>query len=160
MSTTELVAVFHRVGKPTEDKMTHSLEQILNFQGQVTFDGAYESVYWNREKLAGKKPILFIQQNTIGEPGICTMRQINELVELHGFTLGWHGRTHRKLTELSDLKIMYELSNHMGLRLYAYPHGDWNPKVAKMVKNMGYLKAYSTTQGEEGNDYAIPRVYI
>lgn len=155
------VACFHKIGEPTEDKFTHSIDQILAFDGIITFDGAYSSVYEHRIELAPRQPILFVQGETVAADGICTSQQIEELAGL-GFVLGWHGWTHRKLTDLPDHAIVRELSNPDpdNYRLYAYPHGDWDERTAKLVKQMGYLKAYSTTQGEEGNDFAIPRMYV
>lgn len=155
-------AVFHKIGEPTEDKFTHSIEQILAFDGQITFDGAYKSVYWEREKLAPLKPILFVQGNTVNDffnTEVCDWRELYEMKEM-GFILGWHGWTHRKLTELTEVDIYHELDNPLGTTLYAYPHGEWDWKAAAFVEEMDYIKAYSTTQGEEGNDFAIPRIYV
>ena len=154
------VAVFHRIGEPTPDKFTHSLEQILGFDGVITFDGAYDSIYAHRFELAPKAPIMFVQADTVDTEGVMSWDELEELYHL-GFVAGWHGRTHRKLTELPDHVVIRELTPvHPDVKLYAYPHGDWDERVAQIVKGMGYLRAYSTTQGEEGNDYAIPRIYL
>lgn len=157
------VAVFHKVGEPSEDHIVNSLEQILNFDGQVTFDGAYESVYKHREILRDRDVIIFIQADTLGKSGVMNFSQVSELCIRYGFHLGWHGWSHRKLTELPDYAVIAELSPPAEwnvLPLYAYPHGDWDERTASLVKQMGFLRAYSTTQGEEGNDFAIPRIYV
>lgn len=156
-----MVGVFHRIGKPTGDHYTHSLEQILAFEGVITFDGAYKSVWEDRVELAPRQPILFVQGETVGTPGVCNQEQIDELAGL-GFVMGWHGWTHRRLPELPDHAVIRELTSPDPnfYKLYAYPHGDWDGRVAQLVKEMGYLRAYSTTQGEGDNNYAIPRVYI
>lgn len=157
-----MTAVFHKIGEPTEDKMTHSIEQILNYNGQITFDGAYRSVYEHRHKLAPKKPILFVQGDTVNDfynLEVCHWRELYELKEL-GFVLGWHGWTHRKLTDLTESDIYHELDNPLGTDLYAYPHGEFDVIAIAFVEEMDYTKAYSTTQGEEGNDFAIPREYL
>lgn len=154
-----MVGVFHKIGEPSEDHMVNSLEQILGFNGQITFDGAYLSVWEHRDELAQKEPVLFIQGDTVGYDDVCSWRQIEELLAI-GFIAGWHGWTHRRLTELPDHVVVRELTATSNYKLYAYPHGDWDERVAKLVKDMGYLRAYSTTQGEEGNDFAIPRTYI
>lgn len=153
------LAVCHHVGEVGE--YTNTLEEILAFDGILTFDGAYISVWDNREKLAPKQPILFVQGETVGRDGVCSNTQIDELAGL-GFVLGWHGWTHRRLTELPDHAVIRELTSPdpVNYKLYAYPHGDWDGRVAKIVQQMGYLRAYSTTQGEEGNDFAIPRIYV
>lgn len=157
------VAVFHRIGEPTEDKFCHSIDQILAFDGQITFDGAYESVYEHREELKDKDIIVFIQATTIGKEGVMSLSQIHELGIRYGFHIGWHGWSHRKLTELPDHAVIAELSPPKEwnvLPIYAYPHGDFDDRTINLVKQMGYLQAYSTTQGEESNDYAIRRIYI
>lgn len=151
------VAVFHKIG--TEGEYTNTIEQILAYDGQITFDGVYTSVFDYRHRLAKRKPILFVSGNEIGRDGFCSNIQLTHLKEL-GFELGWHGWSHRRLTELSDKEVRAELRTWPDIKYYAYPHGDWDARVAKIVKDMGYQKAYSTTQGEEGNDFAIPRVYL
>lgn len=155
-----MIGVFHKIGEPTEDKMTHSIKQILNFDGTITFDGIYESVFDHRIVLAKRKPILFITGNKIGREGFCHNIQLGQLKNL-GFILAWHGWSHRKLTELSKREVMAELDSgdNPRLDLYAYPHGEFDDRVKKLVKQMGYKKAYSTTQGDD-SDFAIRREYI
>lgn len=154
-----MTAVFHRIGEPSEDHFTNSIEQILDYDGQITFDGAYDSLWKHREKLAEKDPVLFVQGNTVGEEGILSWTQITEL-DTMGWIIGWHGWTHRRLPELSDQAVIKELtpSNPM-FKLYAYPHGDFDERTKKLVEQMGYLRGYSTTQGDD-SDFAIRREYI
>jgi len=153
------VAVFHHISDEKKD-FHNTLEEILNYDGIVTFDGAYESVFGVRRQLEAKNPILFVSGNQIGRESFCNMLQLEQL-KREGWVIGWHGWSHRKLVELSDKEINYELRcPEFFARLYAYPHGDWDGRVAKIVKDMGYLRAYSTTQGEQDNDFAIPREYI
>lgn len=155
------VAVFHKIGESTEDKFTHSLEQILSYEGQITFDGVYESVFDNRLALKDRRPLLFISGNQVGREGYCNKEQLLEL-EYLGFVLGWHGWSHDKLTELTYIQILSELHkpDWINSGFYAYPHGDFNDLALEAIKTMGYKEAYSTTQGEEGNDFAIPRIYV
>lgn len=162
-SWTDNVAVFHKIGEPSKDHMINSVEQIIDFAlkgGLVTFDGAYKSLWENRNKLYNIEPILFIQGNTVGTDGVMDWNEIMELRIKYGFTLGWHGWSHRRLTELEDRPIQRELWSPILMDVYAYPHGDWDDRVAKLVREAGYLRAYSTTQGVEGNDFAIPRQYL
>lgn len=156
------VAVFHKIGEPNEDHTVNSLEQILGFKGEITFDGAYRSIWEHREILGKREPILFVQEDTVrlGNPDVLTWEEILAL-RPYGFILGWHGKSHRRLTELPDHVIIKELTAPpLFGKLYAYPHGDWSEHTAELVKQMGYLRAYSTTQGEGGNDFAIPRRYL
>lgn len=154
-----MVAVFHHIGEPTEDKFTRSLEQILAYQGLITFDGAYKEVYEHRQVLGAREPIMFIQWDTIGTDGVCTLDEIAELKKA-GFTIGWHGHTHRRLTELTDDEIRQEIHSELGPMLaYAYPHGDFDERAKRLIEEAGYLYAYSTTQGDD-SDYARRREYI
>lgn len=153
------VAVFHHISDEKKD-FHNSLEQILAFDGVITFDGVYTSVFDHRNYLWGKSPILFITGNQIGRDGYCNKEQLLQLKSL-GFRLGWHGWSHTKLTELDKDAIASELWRPKWIEnIYAYPHGDYDLQTQTIVEDMGYKKAYSTTQGEEGNDFAIPRVYI
>lgn len=153
------MVVFHKIGKPSEDKMTHSIEQILECD-DISFDGAYDSVWAHREQLKGKEPILFVQGETVGTEGVCTSEQIKTLANEYGFVLGWHGWSHRKLTELLDHVIIKELTAPREFsKLYAYPHGEFDERVKKIVQDMGFLRAYSTTQGDD-DAYSIRREYI
>lgn len=153
------MVVFHHIGKPSEDKMTHSIKQILECD-DISFDGAYECVWTHREQLKGKEPILFVQGETVGTEGVCTSEQIKTLANEYGFILGWHGWSHRKLTELEDHVIIKELTAPREFsKLYAYPHGEYDERVKKIVKDMGFLRAYSTTQGDN-DDFSIRREYL
>lgn len=153
------VAVFHRIGEPTEDKFTHSIEQILAYEGKATFDGVYDSVYEHRHQLAPLEPILFITGDQIGQDGFCAKEQLQEM-ESMGFTLGWHGKTHKKLTELRPGKMYAELNRPDWVGpYYAYPHGDFNDQTIQALRGHGYAWGYSTTQGDEG-DFSYKRIYI
>lgn len=153
-------AVFHHIGTPTEDKFTHSIKQILEFDGQITFDGAYVSLWPHRKALAKRNPILFIQGSTLGEEGVLSVDEVTSLQSL-GFILGWHGWSHKRLTELSPEEIENELDRPDWVEpVYAYPHGDFNQVAIDKLKELGYRQAYSTTQGEDDNVYAIKRLYI
>lgn len=155
-----MVAVFHRVGTPSEDKMCHSLEQILDYEGQVTFDGAYLSVWDNREALAKLNPILFVQGNTINTKGVCTYSQILEMEDI-GFQLGWHGYTHRRLPSLSDDELAKELNPPNEFRrYYAYPHGEFDERCRDVIRNKSiFFQAFSTTQGDD-DDFSLKREYV
>lgn len=154
-----MVAVFHKIGEPTEDKFTHSSEQILNFDGQITFDGVYFSVYEHRQDFANQDVLLFITGSSIGAAGFCSKQQLLEMKEL-GFHLAWHGWSHRDLTKLPDHAIVAELDKpDWVLPIFAYPYGEFDERVQKIVRH-NYYQAYSTTQGIEGDEHAIKREYI
>lgn len=151
--------VFHKIGTPNRETFTNSIEQILECD-EISFDGAYRSVWEHREQLKDKEPILFVQGETVGDEGVCTMDEIRELANDYKFILGWHGWSHRKLTELPDHTVIKELTApHEFCKLYAFPHGEFDERVKKIVQDMGFLRAYSTTQGD-GSNYAIIRKYL
>lgn len=153
------VAVFHRIGVPNPQEFTNSIQQIMDYDGLVTFDGVYVSVFEHRGTLAKKKPILFISGDQIGREGFCNKEQLLELRKL-GFTLGWHGWSHRRFNELSDDEKRLELRKPDWIEpVYAYPHGDFDDRSKHVLKAYGYFKAYSTTQGD-GDDFAVIRHYI
>lgn len=161
------VGVFHHIGEPTDsdDHYHHTVEQILGFDGQITFDGVYHSVWDNWSKINNWKklkaePLLFVSGDQIGRPGFLNREQL-ECIKSFGFTIGWHGWSHRKVTELDEKELIRELSKPSWVDpIYAYPHGEFDQKAINMLKEMNYKQAYSTTQGEEGNPYAIPRIYL
>lgn len=154
------VAVFHHIGEPTPDRFTHSIEQILDFEGQITFDGIYTSVFEHRHQLRNKKAILFVSGDQIGREGYCNKEQLLEL-QRYGHTLAWHGWSHRRVNELSNEEMVADLMKPDWIEpLYAYPHGDYDARSCQALKELGFDKAYSTIQGDPNNEYAIPRLYI
>lgn len=154
-----MVGVFHRIGQANPQEFTNSIEQILNFDGELTFDGVYTSVFEHREQLYKREPILFISGDQIGREGFCNKEQLLEMQAL-GFKLGWHGWCHRRLNELTDEQRRLTLKKPDWIdSIYAYPHGDFDDRSKQTVEAYGYHKAYSTTQGD-GSLYAIVRHYI
>lgn len=153
------VAVFHCIGEPDRTTFTNSIEQITNYDGLVTFDGIYKSVWEHREQLP-EGTILFMAGNAIGKDFI-TKQQLLTLVDEFDCLFGWHTWTHRNLTTLSDSEIREELDAPAWYprSFFAYPYGEFDERVIKLVKEAGYRKAYSTTQGD-GSDYAIIREYL
>lgn len=155
-----MVAVFHRIGEPTPDLFTHSIDQITAYTGTITFDGVYESVFQHRIRLRGREALFFVSGDQIGREGFCNYDQLIRL-RSEGHALGWHGWSHTPLTELEPKEIEAELQRPAWVEpVYAYPHGEFNDSAIRILQDMGYDRAYSTTQGQEGNRFAIPRFYI
>lgn len=160
------VAVFHNIGEPNRETFTNSIEQIKNFDGLVTFDGIYDSVWEHREEIGeiarGKYGVwLFFAGGTIGTPGFITKQQLLTLVDEYDCLMGWHTWSHPKLNMLTDAEIRHQLDAPAWVpRLaFAYPHGDFDDRVIELVKEAGYKKAYSTTQGND-DKYSIYREYL
>ncbi len=152
-----MTAVFHRIGN--SGAFTNHIEDILAYDCQPTFDGIYTTVFDHRLQLRSRPAILFISGDQVGREGFCNKEQLLELKK-DGHTLAWHGWNHRRLTEMTEAEIRAELSKPDWVEpIYAYPHGDFNDLSKKILEEMGYEKAYSTTQGDNSN-YAIYRKYV
>jgi len=154
-------------------------EQILACDDFIGFDGIYKNVYHNQDVLVSKKGIMFVMGDFVGGdnafdlPNVprleeyCTLEEVFELCDKYQFELGWHTWSHRDLTKLDKDEIMLEVTPPMGLNIkyFAYPYGIFNDLVVECVKEAGYEKAYSATQGSvDLNDpdynFKIYRDYI
>lgn len=146
-------------------------EQILNCRDELGFDGIYENVFENRDVLKGKKGILFVMGNYVGINNqfdlknvpllekYCTWEQIKQLSEETGFEIGWHTWSHRDLTKLNKEEIMKEITPPFPMKYFAYPYGSYNDLVIECVKEAGYEKAWSVTQGNN-NNFTLFRDYL
>jgi glycosyltransferase involved in cell wall biosynthesis/peptidoglycan/xylan/chitin deacetylase (PgdA/CDA1 family) len=89
-----------------------------------------------------------------------------------GVTIGSHGATHRRLTELDPAELGAEVEGSkarlrsLGLPdpvAFSYPYGVWDPRVAAAVKNAGYELAFTVRPGAADraeSPYALPRVEV
>lgn len=160
--------LLHRIGERVNSNF-NTIEEILDYKGLISFDGIYEEVWNHREQLRGKKVTLFFcgdhtgGDNSFDEgqpPGkFITMDQLLHLRDHFGFRLGYHSRTHRVLTDLSDEEVRAELVSPIKCDLFAYPHGNVDLRVAKLVKMAGYKEAWSVTQGDD-SQFQRKRSYL
>lgn len=156
------------VNNPTIASNYNTRQEILNCNEDLSFDGIYLNVYENRDVLKNKKVTLFVMGDYVGEDNsfdkgmplekYCTWKQINELVE-QGCELGWHTWSHRDLTKLSKSEIIKEITPPFPMEVFAYPYGNYNEEIIELVKQAGYKKAYSSTQGND-NPYSLKREYL
>lgn len=156
------VGVFHRIGEPDVKTFTNSIEEILAWPGLITFDGVYQSVYDHREQLRGREIILFYTGNPRLN-GTLSRDDTMVLARYLNAEVGWHTWRHEDLTKLSDEELATELCTDLDLapmQTLAYPYGNFDERVIHFAKEAGFKRAYSTTQGVKGNDFAIPRQYI
>jgi glycosyltransferase involved in cell wall biosynthesis/peptidoglycan/xylan/chitin deacetylase (PgdA/CDA1 family) len=89
-----------------------------------------------------------------------------------GVTIGSHGATHRRLTELDPAELEAEVAGSkahlrsIGLAepvAFSYPYGVWSPEVAAAVKDAGYELAFTVRPGAANaaeSPYALPRVEV
>jgi hypothetical protein len=128
-------------------------------EDSIGFDGIYQNVYDNQDVLVNKSGIMFVMGDFLGKdntfdlahvPALekyCTLEQVQELCTKYDFELGWHTWSHRDLCHLSDKEIEREVTSPFLCKYFAYPYGTFNPRVVEIVKEAGYEKAYSVTQG-------------
>ena len=129
----------------------HTREQVLNSTEPLGFDGIYLNVYENKEILKNKSGIFFVMGDYIGKD--------------FDFEIGWHTWSHPDLTKLSKEEIIKEITPPFPMKYFAYPYGLFNDLVVECVKELGYEKAWSVTQGsrnpnEKDYDYKLYRPYL
>ena len=159
----------HNIGTENHPNY-HTREQILSCEDPIGFDGIYKSVYDNQDVLKNKSGIMFVMGNDLGKDNsfdlqnvpklesFCTLNEVKELCDKYDFELGWHTWSHRNLCNLTDKEIQQELVAPFRTKYFRYPYGEFNDTVIHYVKQSGYDKAYSVTQGEknpEAKDYSF-----
>ncbi len=142
----------------------------------ITFDDGYYDNLSAAEimKNEGFRGIFFISTAYIGSQldGIQMMsaQQIDMLLAL-GMRIGSHSHEHVKLSALSDNEIKYQvdqslriLSAFCGVRDFAYPFGDYDSRVLKIVRSCGIERAYIIGQRifdpQRDSSLEIPRAIV
>ena len=97
--------------------------------------------------------------------------EIEEMKE-EGFSFGSHTHTHPNLLELPRDKVLSEirdskriLEERLGepIKFFAYPYGKFNSQIRDMVKEAGYLGAFSTLPGKNAKNedhFLLRRILI
>lgn len=152
----KLYYCLHNIGDLKHSNYT-SLDKIMPLT-HVCFDDAYYNVWQNWEKLKSKNVILFVIGDYVGLDNSWNLSKVPKL-ERHcgwyeiqkmyedGATIGWHTKTHRNLTKLTDDEIVWECTPPFPMDYFAYPFGATNDRVIEIVKSLGFKKAYSVTRG-------------
>jgi peptidoglycan/xylan/chitin deacetylase (PgdA/CDA1 family) len=138
----------------------------------VTFDDGPLSAYQATMELADTcaKFTHFVIPGRIerNDKNTITWEQMRELDSV-GVEIGSHSVTHPYLTRISDEQLRQELTDSKKMledklgkpvTSFAYPYGEYNTRVVEMVKQAGYLCAYTTQHlyAEPGTDlFRIPR---
>lgn len=156
---------YQRVGRHSN---YNSIQQIIDCQEPIGFDGIYRNVYENQSCLENKSGILFVMGDFVGKNNsfdlahvprleqYCDWDEIMFIIKNYNFTLGWHTWSHPDLTTLSREEIMREITPPVPMYYFAYPYGRYNDLVVECVKLVGYKAAWSVTQGSTNpneNDY-------
>lgn len=167
--------LLHNIGERRNSNY-NTIEEILALPNDVpiSFDGLYANVHEHAMRLKGRDITIFVCGNHTGGDNsfdancgmpnfklekFCDWNQIVDFCEITGAKLGWHSWTHRNLTELSDEELVKELTPPFPMKWFAYPYGNVDDRVAKMVMEMGYLDAWSVTQGN-GELFQRKRRYL
>lgn len=168
--------LLHNIGNIRHSNY-HTREQVLNSNEPLGFDGIYLNVYENRDILKDKTGLFFVMGNFIGGDNsfdlqyvpklekYCTWEQINEMCDEYDFEIGWHTWSHPDLTLLKKDEIIKEITPPFPMKYFAYPYGKFNDLAIECVKEMGYEKAWSVTQGsrnpqDKDHNYKIYRPYL
>jgi len=152
----------------------------------ITFDDGFEnlaSVAWPILSAHGFPSVVFVVTDRVGAdnawgPGdsgvpVLPLMDWTTLARLssEGLAVESHGRTHARLTTLSDIQLFDELAasreairERVGRRpsVFAYPYGDCDDRVARAVESAGYRCALTTElrelEAEEPNPFRLPRL--
>lgn len=145
-------------------------EEIAACEDLLTFDGVYRNVYENRDILKGKQVILFVMGDYVGKDNsfdrgmpleqLCTWKEIEELVKELGCEVGWHTWSHRNLKKLSDDEVRKEVTPPFPMDSFAYPHGRYDKRVIRIVKEVGFARAYGAGKYCGGTHFEIKRRYL
>jgi len=136
----------------------------------VTFDDGFAGVLEHAAPILAARSIpatLFALSDRLGHSNdwmtgrgfparqLLTVAQLREL-ELAGFTIGSHTKTHARLTEVDHERLVDEvasskarLEDALGKEIpyFAYPYGLLNDAVRAVVAHAGYRAACSTVPG-------------
>lgn len=153
--------VLHQIGDRALGGNFNTLEEILAYDGPISFDGIYMSVYENYKALKGKDITLFFSGKylggdnsfDVGQPlsKFCTWEQIKEMAEYLDAKIGYHGWAHLRCKGLSASELIEELTPPPFLTQYlvdyptlAWPYGDYDDDAAISVAAcLGYNEAWS-----------------
>ena len=136
----------------------------------VTFDDGNRSVVDNAMPLLaelGLVATVFVPTERVATPGHLTWDDLGELAS-HGWEVGSHGATHRRLTQLAEDELDEELatsraaiSGRLGrCDAIAYPYGAVDGRVRVAAARAGYTAGCTVAGGTSGPPLAWPRVTV
>lgn len=108
------------------------------------------------------------------ERAFLTWEEIREMKGSGLVSFGSHTHNHRILVHLAEQEVGEELVLSKGILVregavdptfipFCYPNGDWNERIARMVRETGYHAAVSTENGwnaEDASPFELKRIAI
>ena len=124
----------------------------------ITFDDGWKEQYEDAFRILkqyGFTATFFVYTSAIGlGPAFMTWDELREM-QRAGMTIGAHSRTHPELTKPA-VSLVEEINGsrddiqkNLGVvpSLFAYPYGDWDPRVAAAVRAAGFRAARGMGDG-------------
>jgi len=157
----------------------HTAEGLPGQVVAITVDDAFDSFLENAMPLIRKYRIpvtLFVNTDGVGSPGYLDWDQLRKL-SAEGVEIGNHTATHDYLLEREDgedragweervradiLRAQEVFARELGSRprIFAYPYGEYSPRLAKLVRSLGFSAAVAQQSGvisSESDLFALPR---
>lgn len=172
--------ILHQIGDRSLGGNFNSLEEILAYDGPISFDGVYTSVYKNFRALVGKDVTFFFSGKYLGKDNsfdvgqplstFCTEDQIYEMAVYLGAKIGYHGWAHLSCPTLSDEEIFEEIiprdfpyitkAYPKWTTLLAWPYGDVDERCNDIARRLGYKEGYSVYPKNTPSVFAQPRTFL
>lgn len=151
-------------------------EKQLKGYAAITFDDGLEDVYTIAYPYLTQKGIpftAFVLSGKLGQPGYLTEAQLLEMAANPLVTIGSHGMSHAKLSQMDEAVQQNEIGGskrQLELRLgqacdaFAYPFGMYNDATLKIISQAGYRRACAVKGRPllpwSNRTYEIPRLSI
>ena len=137
-------------------------------QIQITFDDAFLGIYDNFNVIEDLNiPIkLFVVTSFFNKDNYLNEEQLKKIASSKLISIGSHTHTHKRLYDLTNSEIEYELSYSKKLLEelllcevtdLCYPEGKFDGRVIGIAKKLAYRKQFSLIPGEF-NDEVFPNV--
>lgn len=141
----------------------------------LTFDNGYRSQYTNA--LPVLRRLGWVADENLQLSGLppsqggLTRRDVRRLVRA-GWELDTQGFTHADLPELDQTRLDYEVAiarrtlqrlYHVRVSWFCYPSGRYDPLVAEVVKEAGYVGSTTVVPGwasPTDDPYRLPRIRV
>ena len=139
----------------------------------ITIDDAARSVVdeaWPRFEAAGLPFTVFVSTDAVdqGHAGVMRWDDLRRLAAA-GVTIGNHGAAHGQMWRNDDdanradlLRARRRLEAELGVEadLFAYPYGEWNEALRRLVAELGFSAAFGQQSGvvhRHSDAYNLPR---